>query len=173
MSDRQGLTDSLENYLETILFLEKANKVARAKDIAERLQIQRGSVTSALKTLADKGFINYEPYSFITLTAEGKSIAKDITLRHATIKNFLINVLRIDSEIAEDTACRMEHAIDAQTLERLTCFINYVNECPRAGKEWIQSFLNFCAEQRCNPELCQECINSIQADPLVDDNNKN
>lgn len=164
MAYQQDLTDSLENYLEAILHLETANKVARAKDIADRLQIQRGSVTSALKNLADKGLINYEPYSFITLTAEGKAVAKEITHRHATIKNFLINVLLVDPETAEETACRMEHAIDPQTLERLTCFIHYVNDCPRAGDKWIQSFLNFCSAKRCDPELCQECIESIKTE---------
>lgn len=162
MARNMELTESLENYLEAILFLETENKVARAKDIADRLQIQRGSVTSALKVLSDKGLINYEPYSYITLTTRGKTLAKDITLRHATIKDFLINVLRIDPDIADDTACRMEHAIDPQTMERLTCFINYVNECPRAGEQWIESFLTYCAKERCNPELCKECIEGIK-----------
>ncbi len=162
MAQNVALTESLENYLETILFLETENKVARAKDIADRLQIQRGSVTSALKVLSDKGLINYEPYSYITLTARGKTLAEDIALRHATIKDFLINVLRIDPEIAEETACRMEHAIDPLTMERLTCFINYVNECPRAGEQWIQSFLTYCAKERCSPEQCQECIGTIR-----------
>ena len=56
------LSESLENYLETILELEKANKVARAKDIADKLNLQRGSVTGALKSLAAAGLINYHPY---------------------------------------------------------------------------------------------------------------
>ncbi|MDA8137425.1 MAG: metal-dependent transcriptional regulator [Desulfobacteraceae bacterium] len=164
MTYQQELTDTLENYLETILYLETNHKVARAKDIADRLQLQRGSVTSALKILADKGYINYEPYSFITLTPKGQTVAEEITQRHATIKNFLINVLLVDPETADETACRMEHAIDPQTLERLTCFIHYVNNCPRAGDKWIQSFLNFCAQKRCNPKLCQECIDSIKTE---------
>lgn len=156
------LTESLENYLEAILDLETTHKVARAKDIADRLKIQRGSVTSALKVLADKELINYEPYSYITLTPKGKAMAKDIALRHATIKDFLINVLRIDPHIAEETACRMEHVIDPHTLERLTCFINYVNECPRAGEQWIESFLTYCAKEQCHPEQCKACIDTIK-----------
>ena len=71
-----GLSDSLEDCLETILELEKNHKVARVKDIAEKMGILRGSVTTALKHLADKNLINYEPYSFITLTRKGTSIAR-------------------------------------------------------------------------------------------------
>ena len=163
MSTRQDLSDNLENYLEVILDLEQTNKVARAKEIAERLDIQRGSVTGGLKTLADKGYINYKPYSFITLTPEGKRIAEDITYRHGVIKEFLSKVLQIDPLTAEDTACKMEHAIDAQTIERLVCFIEYIFTCPRAGEQWIQSFLNYCATEELNPANCDLCIDKLKS----------
>jgi DtxR family Mn-dependent transcriptional regulator len=161
MSTRQDLSDSLENYLEVILDLEQTNKVARAKEIADRLDIQRGSVTGGLKALADKGFINYKPYSFITLTPKGKRIAKDITYRHAVIQDFLTKVLQIDPETADETACRMEHAIDAKTIERLVCFIEYIFTCPRAGEQWIQSFLSYCAADNRNRADCDLCIDKL------------
>jgi len=46
-----GLSASLEDYLEVIFHLEKENRVARAKDIAEQMNVQRASVTGALKAL--------------------------------------------------------------------------------------------------------------------------
>ena len=164
MATRQDLSDSLENYLEVILDLEQTNKVARAKEIADRLEIQRGSVTGGLKALAEKGYISYKPYSFITLTAKGKRIAKDITYRHGVIKEFLSRVLQIDSQTAEETACRMEHAIDAVTIERLVCFIEYIFTCPRAGEQWIQSFLNYCAADKRNQADCSLCIDKLKSD---------
>ena len=84
------LSESLEDYLEIILNLEQAQKVARAKDIAAKMGVQRGSVTSALKSLKEKKLINYEPYSFVTLTPQGKKLAKEITRRHAVLKDFLL-----------------------------------------------------------------------------------
>ncbi len=163
MSTRQDLSDSLENYLEVILKLEETNKVARAKEIAEHLDIQRGSVTGGLKALSEKGYINYQPYSYITLTEKGKRVAQDITYRHRVIKDFLLKVLRIEEEVAEETACRMEHAIDAQTIERLVCFIEYIFTCPRAGKDWIQSFLNFCSSDKLIKENCDLCIDKLKS----------
>ncbi|MFP4033513.1 MAG: metal-dependent transcriptional regulator [Desulfococcaceae bacterium] len=138
------LTEVTENYLETILALQDEKTVARSKDIADRLGVNRGSVTAALKGLRDKGLIHYEPYSFITLTPKGKRFALDIARKHQVLKDFLLNVLSIDPAIAEDTACRMEHAIDEQTMERLVCFLEYIRKCPRAGEDWIASFLRFC-----------------------------
>jgi DtxR family Mn-dependent transcriptional regulator len=140
---KEGLSENLEDYLETILALEEANKVARAKDIAERMGVMRGSVTGALKKLAEKGLVNYAPYSYITLTKKGASIAKEITRRHRVIKDFLQHVLVLDAEKAELNACRMEHAMDKATVDRLVKFIEYIHVCPQTGDDWIQSFSNY------------------------------
>lgn len=164
MPAKHELSESLENYLETILDLEISQKVARAKDIADRLNVQRGSVTGALKNLSEKGYINYAPYSYITLTPKGMTLAKEISFRHSALKEFLLKVLQIDPVTAEETACRMEHAIDKKTIERLVCFIDYIFTCPRAGEEWIQSFANYCASGRLKKKECDQCIQSIQPD---------
>jgi DtxR family Mn-dependent transcriptional regulator len=165
MPSEHELSESLENYLETILNLEQSQKVARAKDIADHLNVQRGSVTGALKNLSEKGYINYAPYSFITLTPKGMALAKEIRFRHSALKEFLLKILRIDPVTAEETACRMEHAIDKKTIERLVCFIDYIFTCPRAGEAWIQSFSNYCASGGLNKKECDQCIQSIQPDP--------
>lgn len=155
------ITESMENYLEVILDLQEKNTVARAGDIADRLGVQRGSVTGLLKKLESLGMINYQPYSFITLTPKGKRLARDVAHRHATLKDFLVNVLRIDLRIAEKTACRMEHGIDKKTLERLVCFIEYIHICPRAGDEWLDSFVNYCASRELDQQKCDRCVHGL------------
>ena len=159
----EELSENMENYLETILELERINKVARVKDIADRLGIQRGSASGALKNLSEKGLINYEPYSFITLTSDGRKIAEEIAHRHRVLKDFLENILRIDSDTAEKTACKMEHAIDETTKERLVCFIEYIHSCPRAGEEWLRSFVEFCERGGKKGSLCKKCISDWKA----------
>ena len=164
MPAAHDLSESLENYLEVILDLERTQKVARAKEIADRLQIQPGSVTGALKNLAEKGYINYEPYSYITLTSKGRQWAEEITYRHQALSHFLLDVLKIDPATAEETACRMEHAIDKQTIDRLVRFIDYIFTCPRAGEQWIQSFAAYCASGGRKQADCDQCIQSIQSE---------
>jgi DtxR family transcriptional regulator, Mn-dependent transcriptional regulator len=159
---KEEFTESMENYLKVILELEKANKVARAKDIADRLHIQRGSVTGALKILRKKGLINYQPYSFITLSEEGEKIAKDIAYRHKIIEDFLTSVLHVEPEVAAATACRMEHAIDENTLKRLVSFIDYLNLCPRTGKDWLESFISYCSSGDIDRDKCKTCINDCK-----------
>ena len=156
--EKAGLSESLEDYLETILLLEQTNKVARVKDIADKLGVLRGSVTGALKALAEKGLINYEPYSFITLTRKGAGIAKEIARRHEVIKDFLQCVLLLPPDRAEENACRMEHAMDKAVIDRLVRFIEYIHRCPRTGEDWIEAFVNFYSKDKQDPKKCKKCL---------------
>lgn len=162
MSDKPSLTESMEDYLEAILALERTHKVARAKDIAERLQVQRGTVTGALKALAEKGLINYAPYSFITLTPRGSAVAREISRRHQVIRSFLTEVLRIPPETAETTACRMEHVVEGMVLDRLVCFIDFMHQCPRAGSDLLRSFIRYCESGELQWRHCETCIDDCK-----------
>lgn len=117
-----NLTSNMEDYLEVILNLQRERKVARVKDVAERLQVKMPSVTGAMKGLAEKGLVNYERYSYLTLTEEGEKIAQEIGERHKTFYNFLTQVLDLDHETAELDACRLEHATSQKTFERIKTF---------------------------------------------------
>ena len=152
------LTRSLEDYLETILTLEAEHKAARAKDIAERMEVKRGTVTGALKSLAEKGLIHYEPYRAITLTPRGARIAREVRRRHGVIKAFLQRVLLLDDPVAEDNACRMEHAMDRAAVDRLVQFIDYIHQCPRTGEDWIQAFVNFFSRDTPKTDQCKACL---------------
>ena len=134
------LSENLEDYLEVILELERTNKVARAKDIAERMNVKRASVTGALKSLDKKGLINYEPYSYITLTPAGTKIAKKVFHHHSVLKDFLINILLIETKEADETACRMEHAITEKAIKRLVKFVDFINQTHESDPDWLQSF---------------------------------
>jgi len=158
MQQGPELSENLEDYLEAILELEQTQKVARAKDIADKLGVQRASVTGALKSLDKKGLINYQPYSFITLTTKGAKIARKITRHHEVLKDFLVKVLQIAPQAADETACRMEHAITDETIERLIFFIDKLYNCPRTGTTWIQSVNRDCAQGPLDRDKCLNCI---------------
>ena len=149
------LSENLEDYLETILVLQNDRAVARVKDIAEKLGVLSGSVTSALRTLSEKDLINYKPYSFITLTKKGEAVARDILRRHNVIKDFLQGVLLLDEPKAEENACRMEHAI---AVNRLVQFIEYIDQCPRTGEDWVNNFNTFFTQNKIAEANCPDCI---------------
>jgi DtxR family Mn-dependent transcriptional regulator len=125
----EELTSNMEDYLEVIFNLQEEQKVARVKDVAQRLKVKMPSVTGAMKGLAEKGLVNYERYSYLTLTEAGENIAREIGERHRTFYSFLHEVLGLDPQTAELDACRLEHATSRKTFERLKEFTgNYIRE---------------------------------------------
>lgn len=122
------LTPSLEDYLEAILLLERKNRVARVKEIADNLQVQMPSVTGALKNLKKKGLINYEKNSYISLTEKGLSVATAIENKHEIILSFLEKILHLPPEEAKEQACKIEHVITSETAKRLKNCTNFLEQ---------------------------------------------
>ena len=97
------LTESLENYLETIGMLIRKNKIARVKDISKELKVKNSSVNIALNILADKGLVIHEKYGYVELTKEGKQIADDIQYKEDVLLRFFTEVLGVDKRLSNGT----------------------------------------------------------------------
>lgn len=126
------LSESFEDYLEKIYLLNKENGEARTKDIAKRLKIKAPSVNEAMKKLDKKGFVNYQKYGRISLTKKGEEKAKKIYVKHKFLLDFLTGILGVKGNIALDEACKMEHILSKDTLNRISKFIK---SCKRQGGE--------------------------------------
>jgi DtxR family Mn-dependent transcriptional regulator len=159
--DSDKLSPSLEDYLEAVLILVRGGSVARVRDISAHLGVGKSSVTGALKTLAKRGLVNYEPYQFITLTDHGRELAEEVSARHVLLREFLSEVLGLDEDAAEANACRMEHAVDAELLEQLGKFSVLVRTCPRAGENWVRAFVERCGDGNVDAEVCTRCVAEI------------
>ncbi len=128
MEPTYNLSHSLEDYLEVIWDLEEINTVARVKDISERLGVKRSSVTIALRTLSEKGLVNYEPYSVITLTIEGKRVGSEIRQKHNLLRTLFTDLFDIDLVTANNSACLMEHGVTTKIKNKLQLFLKVLEQ---------------------------------------------
>ena len=117
MSD---MTPSLEDYVEAIYLISRDKKVARVKDISKMLNVKRPSVTNAIKNLSSMDMVDHTPYSYITLTAKGEKLGREMFKRHEAIRDFFVDVLGIEENKASEAACRIEHGMDHEILDKLT-----------------------------------------------------
>ena len=159
MAGTKSLTASLEDYLEAIFHVAAEKGAARAKDISKRMKVNSSSVTGALRALADRGLVNYAPYDIVTLTPKGNRAAKDVIRRHEVLRDFFVKVLAVDEAEGEKGACKMEHAVPRNILERLVQYIDFLDACPRAGSKWVTGFGHYCHHGE-NEEDCEQCISS-------------
>ncbi|MGM0461066.1 MAG: metal-dependent transcriptional regulator [Fibrobacterota bacterium] len=128
MAPNSPLSSSLEDYLEVIHELVEVGSVARVKDISDRLRVKRSSVTVALRNLSEKGLVNYSPYSVITLTSRGETVAKCITCKHTALYMFLHDILGVTGEEAENIACKLEHGFESSAFIRFRAFLDIVRK---------------------------------------------
>jgi DtxR family Mn-dependent transcriptional regulator len=113
------LTESLEMYLETIGLLRERTKLARVTDIARELGVSKPSVHAALHELENRGLIEHEHYGEVFLSPAGKTAASEIRRRHDLLTAFLRNVVGVGPETAERDACRIEHYLSKETMDRI------------------------------------------------------
>ena len=156
MAEKQKLTASQEDYLEAIYEISRVKMAARAKDIADYLKVRASSVTGALRTLGSRGLINYAPYDLITLTDEGRVLAEDVAHRHSALKSFLMEVLGIEHDDADATACKMEHSVPGNIVDRLIKYAEYVEKCPKGKITWDSGFGAYFCKVKCSEP---ECVN--------------
>jgi DtxR family Mn-dependent transcriptional regulator len=116
------LTQSREDYLETIYELIEEHAVARVKDIAAKLNVRKPSVHGAINELKKHGLVEQEPYGYITLTKAGTVEAKKVVERHEMLREFLL-LLGVPAEVAEHDACAMEHLLCPETYAAVKKFI--------------------------------------------------
>lgn len=110
------LQESGENYLETILVLQKRNGIARSVDIANELNFSRASVSRAMSLLKASGHIEIGNINQIVLTEKGKEIAEKVYEKHCILKDFLVSI-GVCPETAAEEACKMEHIISDETFD--------------------------------------------------------
>ncbi len=119
-----NLTFTMENYLEAIYELSRDGEGARVSDIAERLGVTKASTNSAMSTLSQKGLVVNEKYKEVFLTSAGLKLAKSTSDKHRVIRKFFIEVLKIDTIIADEDACAIEHVISRDSVYAMQQFLS-------------------------------------------------
>lgn len=160
MAERAGepeLTDSLEDYLETVYELVRAKKFARVKDIAKARQVRPGSVSPAMRRLAELGMIEYVRREYISLTAEGEARARRVVARHQLLCRLFEDILQMSPDKAEEEACAMEHSLSDEAMDRLVRFFEFIRVCPEAA-DLLHRFHNCPLVQENAPDCEDPCV---------------
>ena len=115
------MTQSLEDYLETIYVIISDGRPAQVRDVAKMLNVKMPSVVKAIHELKKLELVTQEPYSPIELTQKGARVAKHVLGRHTLLRSFLVK-LGVSRRIADKDACMMEHILSAETLDKIRAY---------------------------------------------------
>ena len=116
-----AIHQSAEDYLESILILQKRLGQVRSIDIVNELGYSKPSISIAMKKLRESGHIQVDEFGHITLTDSGRKIAERIYERHTFLSQWLES-MGVSPEIAAEDACRMEHVVSDESFEAIRRF---------------------------------------------------
>lgn len=124
----ENLSMTHEDYLEAMVLIGKTSgNSIRAVDVAEKMGVSKSSVNKAVAVLKEKGYVEQPYYGDITLTESGIEYGSKVLERHRVLVLFLNKALGIEMEVAEEEACKMEHAISDESFKKWRKFIDGLN----------------------------------------------
>ncbi len=147
-----SLSPTLEDYLEAIYQISLFNKVARSMEIADKLNVKRSSVTVALRSLADKGLINYQARSYVTLTDNGLNAARCVDKKHHILFDLFVKLLGMSEGDADKAACGMEHGMTSEVCKKMTALMNALKRDQSLADKMIESISQSEKEINCKSD---------------------
>lgn len=125
--------ESCENYLKAIYELQNRQGNVRSIDIARMLGYSKASVCVAMKKLTQKKLVEMNSKKEIHLTALGEKAAADLEKKYTLLKRLFTSVLDVDEQTAAQDACRIEHVISSESLNRLELELARDSQLKNAG----------------------------------------
>ncbi len=155
-----------EDYLETMYLMEKRNQDIRITDLAKALGVKKPTVVSVIDNLKKEGFVTHEKYGNVFLTKQGRKYAIEIYNKHSILYNFLKNILNLPIDISKSDACKMEHYISNDSIDKilkLSEFIAYIKSNDKEFGSFFDRYLHnndMCLDEIIDGKDCVD-MNSI------------
>jgi len=117
--DENVVSHSAAHYLLAIRDLNAEWGYARVSDVAEKLAITKGSASQSIKALRSRGWVEEDDHRMLHLSEEGAKLADSIAEQAGVLESFFHDVLGLDETLARVDACKIEHLLSPQTIDRL------------------------------------------------------
>jgi len=157
----QEITHSMAHYLTTLLKLKGERGYARVSDVAKELEVTKGSVSTQMKHLKEKGLVVEDENRFLHLTPDGETTAREVLQNRQVLIRFIETVLSVDALQAETDACKIEHLLSRNTSHQLMALVQLLQSEDPTAKAFLDAFKDYkvrCpSHEDCN--LCSaECL---------------
>lgn len=111
---------------------------ARVVDIASSLKVKQASVTSMVQKLGEAGYLNYEKYRGLILTAKGKDVARKIRDRHQILSRFF-SLFGLDAESQRQDIEGIEHHLSPDTVDIIADLATFFEANPETLRRFVDS----------------------------------
>lgn len=110
----EKLTDSLAHYMKAIHSLSEEHESVRISDLAALLGVSKPSACRAVNELEARGLVRRTLDRKIILTPEGDAQSAQLKHKFEKIRQFLVEILGVEEEIADQDAWALEHVMSTE-----------------------------------------------------------
>ncbi len=125
-----GLIDSQEMYLRTVLELEEEGIPALRARLVDRLGLSAPSVSEGVRRMIGDDLLVLNDDRTVGFTADGHRLARQVMRKHRLAERLLVDVLGLADEHVHEEACRWEHVISDRVEARLVEFLGNPTTSP-------------------------------------------
>ena len=126
-------THTVEDYLMSMLVMERDHGEIIAARLAEMLDVTPATVAMTLKRMERDLWITGTGRKAIHLTETGRAAAFSVTRRHMLTEWLLIKILKVPIAQTHNEAHGIEHAISPQLEERMRDILGDPQVCPHGN----------------------------------------
>ena len=122
-----------ENYLKAIYFLNLKNEKVTVTALGDVMQVSKPTVNNMIKKLTSQGWIDYQKYKPIQLTKSGMLAATQIIRKHRLTEMFLVKIMGFGWEEVHTIAEEVEHLKTEEFFDRMDELLGYPTVDPHGS----------------------------------------
>jgi DtxR family Mn-dependent transcriptional regulator len=124
---------TVENYLKALFALANEAGEVGISDLSDHLAVSKPSVNSMAKALQQDGFLKYEKYKPLKLTAKGKKVAALVVRKHRLTEMFLVEQMGFGWDEVHDIAEQVEHVKAPAFFDRMDELVGFPTVDPHGS----------------------------------------
>ncbi len=126
-------TQIKENYLKAIFFLSQKNVEVSITELSNQINVSKPTANNMVNKMEKKGWVLYQKYKPLKLTAKGEKIGALIVRKHRLAEMFLSEVMGFGWEEVHDIAEEMEHLNSEIFFDRMDEILGFPTKDPHGS----------------------------------------
>ena len=132
MKAKIKVTETIENYLESVYNMRDECTTVIAARLAERLGVKPPTVSQTLQRMRRDGLIKIEGNE-IALTKIGHEVAEAGIRRHRLVERFMTDILKLEWAVAHREAEPLQHAMSDLIEQKMLEVLGHPLTCPHGN----------------------------------------
>lgn len=122
-----------ENYLKAILHLSESSRKVTISNLSEALDVSKPTTNSMVKNLQEQGWVEYEKYKPLVLSAKGRKTAALVLRKHRLTEMYLVEKMGFAWEEVHEIAEQIEHIKSPLFFDRMDKLMEFPKVDPHGS----------------------------------------